>query len=201
MEELRVTRKGGALIPLDHDSERKLAGFPAGAVLKAKITRPRSKVHNAFFHVFLQEVFDQWPETHHFQPSSYEELRAWLLVKADHCEKMVVTISPDEQRLLSPIIKAFRTFFGTDRDRFTWVGIKGNALMALRPLSLKYEDVDQHWFAPLADRVFAIVEDETGMKADDHHKAWQERNNSSSQSHGRAKAAQAVSEGEGENLS
>jgi hypothetical protein len=162
------------LVPLDAESEEKLEEFPAGSILKAKVTRPRSQVHNAFFHVFIQEVFDKWPRSHDFQPDEWKHLRAWLLCKAGHCEKMTVVISEDERHIINPIIKAFRTFFGTDKDRYTFVGIKGSALIAMRPSSLKYEDVDQHWFQPIAEKVFEIIEEETGMKADEHHKRWQE---------------------------
>lgn len=175
MEELLVTRRGSTLVPLDEDAENRLREFAVGAILKAKITRPRSPEHNSFFHVCIQEAFWKWPRDHpQFQPDDWKHLRAWLLCKAGHCQKMVVTVSSGEEKLLKPIIQAFRSFFETDKERYIWVGIKDHALMAVRPLSLKYSDVDQHWFQPIADRVFDILQTEGNFNVDEHHRKWQE---------------------------
>lgn len=176
MEEVRVTRQGSTLVPLDGPGEEAIRTFPQGAILKAKITRPRSQTHNGFFHVVIQEAFDVWPRSHAFQPNDWKHLRAWLLCKAKHCDVMTVELSDEEAKLLRPVLAAFKSFFEQDAERHLFVGIKGGGLIAMRPKTLSFAAVDQHYFQPIADEVFGLLMSEAGFDVEVHKKAWEERN-------------------------
>ncbi len=177
MEEARVTRQGSALVPLDGPGEEAIRAFPEGSLLKVKITRPRSKKHNGFFHVCIQEAYDVWPRSHEFQPVSWKHLRAWLLVKAKHAHVMTLELTDDQIKLVGPVIRAFKEFMSEDdEDQFIFTGIRGNALIAMRPKTLSFAAVDQHWFQPIADEVFATLKEEAGFDVEEHYQEWKKRN-------------------------
>ncbi len=174
MRDLFVVRQGSTLLPLNGEEEAKLIEFPRGKVLRAKVTQPRSVPHNSFFHVVCQEAFPKWPKEHRFQPDDWKHLRSWLLCMADHCSRMVVTISDEEARLIAPIIKAFTSWFGEDKERHIWCDIRRNAIIAVRPLSIKFDDVDEHAFLPIAERVYGILMKEAGFDVAEHKRRWEE---------------------------
>lgn len=174
MKDIFVTRRGSTLLPLNGEEEEKLRTFGAGKVLRAKVTQPRSVPHNAFFHVCIQEAYEVWPKNHRFTPDDWKHLRSWLLCKAGHCSKMVVSISDEEARLIAPIIKAFGSWFGEDKERHIWCDIRNNAIIAIRPLSIAFDDVDENHFTPIAERVYQILQMEGGFDVDEHKRKWEE---------------------------
>ncbi len=177
MEEARVTRQGSALVPLDGPGEEAIRGFPEGTLLKVKITRPRSRRHNGFFHVCIQEAYDVWPRSHEFQPVSWEHLRAWLLVRAKHHHVMTLELTDEQIKLVGPVVRAFKEFMAEDdEDAFIFTGIRGNALIAMRPKTLRFSAVDQHWFQPIAEEVFGILKEEGGFDVQLHYEQWKAKN-------------------------
>lgn len=73
-----------------HDFELATAGLEQGQPIRAKITKPRSlSQHRWAFHMF-QAAYDN--QRAGPKLPSWEHLRKWLLVQANHCE--VTTMQP-----------------------------------------------------------------------------------------------------------
>lgn len=186
MEELIVTRRGVELIPLGAHYEERLRTLPQGVALKARITQPRSLPHHNFFFAFLEEVYGSWPQVHKFQPVNATHLRAWLLVKVGYARRQEIQIGDASLHTVQAIVSGLRDFHDSE-DRYYWYWIEGERLLMARPLSMGFDHLDQHDFAPISDAVFKVIYDETGMDADEHHERWKAANDRSVKGDGGAK--------------
>jgi len=127
--------------------------------------RPRStEQHRRFFGV-VKAAFDNWPEAHRFRPDSPEHLRAWLLVKAKHSSIKTFHVGKneaDEVARLLPIIAAMML------HRYCWCRTDGVSSVAVCvPESIAFDKLEHVAFCKLCDDVEAVIESETGLRADD----------------------------------
>jgi hypothetical protein len=171
VEEILAVRRESVLVPLGPDDEEKVRSFPFGRHLKLKITQPRSVPHNAFFHVFVQEAYDIWPAGKKTKLRDWKHLRAWLLVKAGYCKHEEIDVGDASLEVINTIVTGLRKFHDDD-DRYYWYHPIGTVLHMWRPLSLKFESIDEHDFVPLAEEIYRIIFENTGLDADERHKEW-----------------------------
>ena len=57
-----------------------------GTTVSIEIKKRRSLKHHKRLFGLIRAAFDLWPEGHEFQPETEDHLRAWLTIKAGHCE-------------------------------------------------------------------------------------------------------------------
>lgn len=130
--------------------------------------KPRSvDQHRRFFGV-IKAAFDNWPETHAFKPDNAEHLRAWLLVKAKHSSIKTFFLGEaeaSEMARILPIVAA------TMMNRYCWCRATDNAVAVCVPESIAFDKIEHSAFCAINDDVEAVIETETGMKADDLLKA------------------------------
>lgn len=130
-------------------------------------SQPRSNLdHNRFFGL-IARAFEQWPETHEFEPEDAEHLRAWLLCKAGW--KTTKTLELPE--VGNPVFMALMMEFAEDllervpggEFRFgRWVG---HRLHVHTHKSIKFKRADQKKFNPVRDAVTEIIEHVLGVSA------------------------------------
>jgi hypothetical protein len=112
-----------------------------------------------FFSV-IARAFDSWPESAKFHPESAEHLRSFLLIKAQHFNKLDVECeNPDAMNLedqLRAIIKAV-----TDKPplmhTYPW-GVR-----IFWPRSISYAAADRKVFNEVSEKVFEIIESILGV--------------------------------------
>lgn len=122
--------------------------------------------HRRFF-ALIKAAFEQWPESHSFQPDSAEHLRAYLTCKAGHRNvtelHLPAEATKDMQRLFQ---------FGTECAIKAAGGVGfvvpyRDSLVVISPKSIGWDTISQKEFGPFRDAVSDIIEAETGIKADD----------------------------------
>jgi hypothetical protein len=172
-KDLYLVRRESMLLPLDAEGEEALRDLPQGKMLRAKITQPRSVPHNAFFHAFLQEVYPKWPKGHRHQPETWEHLRAWLLCKVGHCRRVEVEVGDASLHVVRKVLHGLAQFH-EDEDRYYWHWVERESVIFVRPLTLRFDTVDENEFKIITEAVFREIYEATGLDADEHHKRFTE---------------------------
>lgn len=177
MKELFLTCTGKALVPANEEGEEALGSYPKGAILRVRITQPRSNPHNNFFFAFLREAFEAWPSTHRFQPRDYQDhLRAWLLVRAGFSEQVEVDWPENAWQSVQAanMLKAVVAKFSGGRP--FWVKTIGLKVVAAWPVSIAFENMDEEYFRRVTTIIFSVIYAETGLDVDEYYSRWQEKN-------------------------
>lgn len=135
---------------LDHDLA---ATLPANGKVRAKITQPRSVDEHRWFFAVIAKAF----ENNRAGPSpdecpTPEHLRAWLLIKAGHCDTQ--TFEP--QAVTAPVVRWMKqvqpmTFWSVTRD---------GHIIARTAKSISFSKADEALFNPIANRVIDIIIEE-----------------------------------------
>ena len=120
--------------------------------------------HRRFFAV-IKAAHDHWPESHPFQPDSSEHLRAWLLVRAKHCDikSFDMTNDASEAAKLLPIITAVML------RKHCWARANGSELQVCVPRSIAITGehaVGHLEFCDINRDVDDIIRAETGLDPD-----------------------------------
>ena len=179
MKELFFRNAGAALIPNNEEAEDALRQYPNGVTLRVKVVQPRSTPHNNFFFAFLKEAFEQWPETHAFQPTDYNDhLRAWLLVKAGFSNG--VDLRPrteQEARATVAALKLVVRELAGGRPFWTKITVDyGGGLIEVRwPKSIAFDRIDEEEFRRITTVIFAVIYAETGLDVEDHYQRYLEK--------------------------
>jgi len=178
MKEVFLRNRGAALTAIDEDGETALRSYPIGAVLRVKLTQPRSLPHHNFFFAFLEEVYLGWPfETHPFQPDDSEHLRAWLTVKAGYMQMMEFEV-PDGPTVSAAIKVAKGVVFQFSGGRPIWFKVVGHKIFAAWPKSIKFTKMDEKEFIEFTTKVFDLIWSEVGIDVEEHYREWQNKNGS-----------------------
>lgn len=118
-----------------------------------------SEDHRRFFGL-VKAAFDQWPETHEFQPDNAEHLRAYLLCRVGHRKTTVIETEEPASAVL--VVEAAFKAAGS----YAFVRPYGAGLAVYAPRSLSWDKLDQKKFNPIRDEVSAVIESVIGVSAD-----------------------------------
>ncbi len=153
---------GKSLIPADKDAEEMLRSHGANSIVRVKVDKPRRRKHHNFFFATILNYYDNWPDTNSFQPENEEHLRAWATCKAGYRDILGERLHHDEgdvHRMADFIEKALQR----SREKYSFVTIHNGSLVLLSPKSIAFDTLDQTAFAPIADRIFDVLEQESGI--------------------------------------
>ncbi len=160
------------IIPADRPSEdehKRLKEKHGNAVLRIEVKLPRSAPHHRLFFAAISEAFNQWPESHSFQPDNSEHLRAWLLVKAGYREKPLATRIegdvPSASLMADFVERVVAVTMGTGKYGFAVV--HGEHLIVLTPRSIAWEELEQNDFNVVSQKVSDVLKAEVNMSLDD----------------------------------
>lgn len=125
--------------------------------------KPRSVEQIRRYFALIRAAYHHWPESHERQWSSSEELRAWLQMKAGAREVgaqiPLAGMSKDRAMLLAEA--AIR-----GAGSYAMPAMHGDVLVIFRPKSVSFARMPHNDFCQLSDDVAAIIEDETGLTAE-----------------------------------
>lgn len=129
------------------------------------LRRHRSDIAHRHFFAIITEAWKLWPTSHPFQPEDAEHLRAYLLVKARHFDKMDVKCkSTDALGLKTQLEFVIREFCDGKPPlihAYPW-GVR-----VFKPRSISYAAADRKVFQAVSETVFEIIETAIGVKIDE----------------------------------
>ena len=125
--------------------------------------KPRSVPQHRRFFGLVKAAFANWPERHKFQPRTAEELRAWLLYQAGHCEVVkTVRCETVEPRNLAAV---FEASFRAARAH-CFVEVQGNTVRIIAPHSTAFEKLPHMHAVTIYSLIQDFVTDIFGVPAD-----------------------------------
>lgn len=137
-------------------------GFPLTEHSKARSLPD----HRRFFGL-IRATLHHWNEMNDFQPDNEEHLRKWLLCKAGYRDVTMIPCEfaedqPGVLKLAMLAVEAALKASGT----YSFVRPHGAGLAVFSAKSIAWDKLSQHEFHEIRDAVTAVIEDQTGMKAD-----------------------------------
>lgn len=120
--------------------------------------------HRRYFAV-IKHAFDNWPETHDFQPDSTEHLRKWLQCRAGYRVGHRIEINRDDARsqaIATASVKAAMQALGD----YCWIIPHRGGLMVVASRSIAFDKIPHGEFCTLNNMVQEVIEAETGIKVD-----------------------------------
>ncbi len=124
----------------------------------------------------LRAAFHQWSESHAFQPTSEEQLRAWALVQGGWTNVATVPV-PAGYAQSDAARSAFRATVDATMRSVEGAGgyhelrIGDDAISIITPRSLRFDVVGQREFGRIREAVEGIIELAIGVPADELLKA------------------------------
>jgi len=170
MPELYVNRVGRTLVPANAEAEELIKKIPERRFLKAKVNVPRNaKTHDLFFAI-LADVIQHWPHGAEPHPEGDTELlRAWLLCRVGHCNKLDFPMMSDpksQQRLMHSLDAMITRLRNAGEYQFMREGtVDGEpAIRVFIPKSISKDSLDETEFRPIEQAVFDEIEAITGIE-------------------------------------
>ena len=141
----------------------------------AVLTKSRSSQDHRRLFGMIAKAFLHWPETHEFQPSSAEQLRAWLQCRAGHYESTPIFVEninlfPEDKRdvafkLVRLAVEA-AVSAALAEGSYAFTRVHGDAIAVFRPKSIAWSSLDQKAFGPLREAIEAEIENAIGVPVD-----------------------------------
>lgn len=120
--------------------------------------------HRRYFAV-IKHAFDNWPETHDFQPDNPEHLRKWLQVKAGYRTVQEIEVSRSDPRAMQIVESTLRAAMKATGD-YAWTVVHGKRLYVIASRSIAFDKMSHGEFCTLNNMVQEVIEHETGIKID-----------------------------------
>lgn len=168
-----MRRVGRALLPANADAETKLLKLPEGRPLKNNVKLPRSTpAHRMFFGV-IAAATQHWPHGAEPEPDGDAELlRAWLLIRAGHCDKITFPMADDpagQQMTVASVSDLITRLRAKGEYPFIRTGeIGGQAVVRVFiSRSMDYDHLDEAGFIPIRQHIYDDIETIVGVRVDD----------------------------------
>ena len=127
--------------------------------------KPRSVEQHRRFFGMIAAAFHHWPDSHEFQPSSSEHLRAWLLCKAGYRDVVTVPVESDRPAVIKLAMLAVEGALRAARTH-AFVRLHGSSLVVFTAKSISFHALPHGEFQSVNDAVQEIIEVETGITVD-----------------------------------
>lgn len=173
MADMMLRRLGRALVPANAEAETKLQKLPEGRPLKTKINLPRSTPAHRMFFAVIAAAAQHWPHGAEPEPDGDAELlRAWLLIRAGHCDKITFPMSDDpagQQMTVTSVSDLITRLRAKGEYPFIRTGeIKGKAVVRVFiSKSMDYDHLDESGFIPIRQHIYDDIKTIVGVDAED----------------------------------
>lgn len=132
---------------LDHDLAAQL---PVNGKVRARITQQRSSPEHRYFFAVISRAF----ENNRAGPSleecpTPEHLRAWLLIKAGHCDTQ--TFEP--RAVTAPVVRWMKSV----TPMTFWSVAKDGTIIARTAKSISFSKADESVFNPIVNKIIDII--------------------------------------------
>lgn len=121
--------------------------------------------HRRYF-ALCKHAFENWPETHDFQPDTAEHLRKWLQVKAGYRTVQEIDTSRTDPQAMKLMEATLRAAMKATSD-YAWTVVHGKKLYVVASRSIAFDKISHGEFCALNDMVAEVIERESGIKVDD----------------------------------
>lgn len=126
----------------------------------------RSAPQNRRYFKLIRAAFNQWPESHEFQPRDSENLRKFLQCKAGHYTTQRIEVPSDDPAIIRLArLAAEATLAAAGAD--AWIKPFGECLVVFSPKSIAFDKLSHKDACKLLSDVEAIIETELNCSADD----------------------------------
>lgn len=135
---------------LDHDLAARL---PINGTVRAKITQRRSSDEHRYFFAMIARAFENNRAGPSFDECpTPEHLRAWLLIKAGHCDTQ--TFEP--RAVTAPVVRWMKAI----APMTFWSVTKDGTIIARTAKSISFSKADESVFNPIVNKVIDIIVEE-----------------------------------------
>jgi len=125
--------------------------------------KPRSTEQLRRYFAMIRAAYLHWPELHERQFASADELRAWLQIKAGAREiGAQIPLSGMHRERAMLLVEAAIRGCGS----MSFPVLHGDTLVVFRPKSVSFAKMAHADFCKLSDDVAAVIEAETGLRAE-----------------------------------
>lgn len=173
MPEILIRRVGRAMLPANAEAEGKLMKLPEGRPLKTKIHLPRSTPAHRMFFAVISAAAVHWPHSAEPEPDGDAELlRAWLLIRAGHCDRIDFPF-PDDEAARQMVIASVSDLVNRLRTRGEYPFIRtgetklGSVVRVFISRSMDFENLDEAGFIPIREHIYGDIEAIVGVRVDD----------------------------------
>lgn len=139
--------------------------LPRDRAVILRVEQPRSPAHHRLFFAVIAWAHKHWPETHEFEPSSEEHLRAWLLCKAGYRTTTHYSLSDIPEKRRDVVVQTVAAVIGQvlAGKEFAFVAPHRDGLAVHTPQSIRFEKLDEGKFLPISGKVFAVIGEVIGV--------------------------------------
>lgn len=121
--------------------------------------------HRRYF-ALCKLAFDNWPETHDFQPDNVEHLRKWLQIKSGYRTVQEIEVARTDPQSLKIMEATLRAAMKATSD-YAWTVTHGKKLYVIASKSIAFDKISHGEFCTLNNLVQEVIEAETGISTDD----------------------------------
>lgn len=153
---------GKSLIPADKEAEEMLSLIGSRNVVRVRLLKPRRYKFHRFFFATVSNYYDNWPLDHPFAPDNAEHLRAWATCKTKH--RMIIGEpvggETDPVKIADFMERCLRC---QKESSYVFIAIHNGSIVCISPKSIAFDVLDQKEFAPIADEILGVLEQESGI--------------------------------------
>lgn len=173
---LRRQPLGALMEPGDEASEEVMLAYPAGMLIRAELRNFRSRAHHGFVFAFLSEVYAKWPKDHDFQPRDEDHLRGWLIFEAGFIDEQEISFADELAPMdLAYLVRTLVAILDVTIKTYYNLEVRNGKLVYQKPKSIAFERMHEAEFRELTQAMFLVIYQHTGLDADQHWQAWQDR--------------------------
>jgi len=128
--------------------------------------RIRSEPDHRRFFALIAAAFANWPESHKFQPSNAEHLRAWLTIHAGHYDIVTVPVPADAPPIVVKLAALSAEAAIKAAGTHAWTVARGHQIDVYSPMSIAWDKLSQAEFWPIRQAVEDVIAAAIGIDAD-----------------------------------
>lgn len=125
--------------------------------------KPRSIDHHRRLFGIISVFYSLWPESHPEKFDNAEQLRKWLLLKANHKEVIRIDLAGADPAAAVIVAEAAMRASGA----YARARIVDGELLVFRPRSIAWDKLSQAEFAKISEEIEHILTAETGIEIKD----------------------------------
>ncbi|WP_072389754.1 hypothetical protein [Hyphomicrobium sp. CS1GBMeth3] len=173
MPEMLMRRVGRALLPANAEAESRMMKLPEGRPLKNNVKLPRSSPAHRMFFAVIAAAAVHWPHGADPEPDGDAELlRAWLLVRAGHCDRIDFPFPDDErsrQMVIASVSDLVNRLRAAGQYPFIRTGeVKGCPVVRVFiSKSMDYDHLDEAGFIPIRQHIYDDIKAIVGAEPED----------------------------------
>lgn len=130
------------------------------------LVKARSPADHARFFAVIDAAFRQWPESHDFQPTDKDHLRAYLTCKAGYREATPIMLPDDATGHMRELFRLGIEGAVQAAGGYAFVVPYRDSAAVIRPKSIAWAKLGQGEFGAVRSAIEDVISAEIGVTAD-----------------------------------